>query len=357
MTLTGILQLFIWLFLIPAAAGLLCYNPYKGYERIMFLWVSGQVFLWVVFFLVSVPLIVMEASFTSLVYAYCLAVAFLLLFTIMFCVRGYWKKETQGRLVLVRGNPVKKKFKPEKFYFLLSLILILLQIVLAVVLVYRDGDDSYYVAVAEIAEESDLMYLKNVYTFGYSGLDFRRAIAPFPMWIAFLARISGTKAVITAHVAVSSAQILMGNIVFFLIGGKLFKDRRKHFFIIVSQLLILFADYSIYAPERFLITRSRQGKTTLGAILIPLFFLFFLLLSDYLGNKKKIPAALWGMLAGIQISILLCSTQGAILSGLLAAVLGICAAVVYRRWKLLLAFAASCMPAVTVFLVYLVKKL
>ena len=54
-------------------------------------------------------------------------------------------------------------------------VLLLVQLVLAVLMVYGDGDDAYYVAISAAAEESGRMYQKIPYTGMHTELDVRHA--------------------------------------------------------------------------------------------------------------------------------------------------------------------------------------
>ena len=74
---------------------------------------------------------------------------------------------------------------------------------------YADGDDAYYVAVSTITESSNTMYKVQPYSMGNTLLDTRHSLAPFPIWIAFLARISGCHPSFVAHIAVSFTLIFM----------------------------------------------------------------------------------------------------------------------------------------------------
>lgn len=63
---------------------------------------------------------------------------------------------------------------------MLAGVLLLVQLVLAVLMVYGDGDDAYYVAISAAAEESGRMYQKIPYTGMHTELDVRHGLAPFP---------------------------------------------------------------------------------------------------------------------------------------------------------------------------------
>lgn len=352
MILSGLLQLGLWLLVIPAVIGIIFYNPYKGTSGIVFSWIQGQTLLWALFFVAAVPLIIKEQSFLKLIQLYEAAVGVALAAAAVVLAVKILGRKKQAAVRLIKGNEGKKTFRAGNLFPVIFVVLLAVQLVMAVVLAYRDGDDAYYGAVANITESSNKMYLANVYSNGPMPVDYRRAMAPFPVWIAFLSRMSGFHTAIVGHVAVSAVMIFMANMILYLMGGKLFKDSKRYLFMIFAQLLILFGDYSMYTAERFLITRSRQGKAALGAIVIPLFFLLFFHLSDFMKNKKKIPPTCWLFFLNLQLSGLLCSTQGALLCTMMTVILGGLLAFSYKRWKTLVMFAAGCVPAGVVFLTY-----
>ena len=232
--------------------------------------------------------------------------------------------------------------------------LLIFQLVQAVRLTYADGDDAYYVAVSGITAESDTMYRKLAYTGGTTKLDARYGLAPFPVWIAFLAKLSGIPSVSVAHVAVPPVLIAMTYGIYYLLGSRLFAKNRERvpLFLIYTELLVLFGDYSFYTAENFMIARSRQGKAALGNIMIPMLILLLFLLLERIQEKQKITMGFWLLLFCTMTSACLCSTLGALLTCMLIGITGLCAAVCYRKWKFLLPLAACCAPCIAVAILY-----
>lgn len=92
--------------------------------------------------------------------------------------------------------------------------------------------------------------------------------------------MTGITTVIVAKTLVPVALISMTYGVFYLLGSRvLFAGEgayRKKWalpaFLLCTEVLVLFGDYSYYTVENFMIARSRQGKAALGSILIPMIF-------------------------------------------------------------------------------------
>lgn len=341
-----VLVLGLWLLVIPIlAGGIFVDSKEKRKAALPFGWISGQMLLWAAFQLLCVPLILKEKSFRLVVLLFQLGAFGLAVIGLVFWILHFRKARTG--LQVVPGQEEKKG----KFYYgMWGLFgaLLLFQMVRAVTMTYADGDDAYYVAVSTLTEESDTMYVTLPYTGGTTGLDTRHGLAPFPIWIAFLSRVSGMRAVSVAHVAVPLILIPMTYGIFYLIGRKLCgRSRRERLpvFLVFTQLLVLFGDYSFYTAENFMIARSRQGKAALGNIIVPVLIYLLILLLEKVQEGLKVGWRFWGLLAGAVIAGCLCSTLGALLACMLVGVTGLCAAVCYKKWKILIPMALCCIPA------------
>lgn len=346
------LLLGVILLVVPTMVGSLFTGVDRQHKNFPFMWISGQMLLWAGFQLIAVPLVLTEGRFEQVVglYTGCMCLC-LLVAAIVFAIR---KKRGSVKLHAVE-NPTSKEKR--KIYILWAVFwgILLFQVIQSFCLAYADGDDAFYVATATIAEESNTMYQKLAYTGGTTGVDVRYALAPFPLWIAFLARISGIQTVIVAQTLVPPVLIAMAYGVYYLLGTKLFAKQKERIplYLIFVELLVLFGDYSMYTSEKFLIARSRQGKAALSAIVIPFLFYLLLLLLQKLEENRRMSVAYWGLLVSALTAACLCSTLGAVLTCMLIGITGLCGAVCYRKWKLLIPLAACCLPCVLEALLYL----
>lgn len=309
-------------------------------------WIVGQMLLWAVFQLVCVPLVLREEEFHLVVKTFGVLSALL-------AVAGVarWMKV---RKALQTSKAEQSKINP--LWIVFGGILVF-QLIQAVRLAYGDGDDAYYVAVSAITENAETMYRKLPYTGGSAELDIRHGLAPFPIWIAFLARVSGMRAVSVSHVAVPLMLIPMTYGIFYLLGCRLFRGREKLLvpFMIMTEILVLFGDYSLYTVEHFMLARSRQGKAALGSIVLPMLVFLLLVLLEKLQEKQKLNPGYWVLLCSVVITGCLCSTMGAFLLCLMVAVTGLCGAVCYRNWKVLVPMALCCVPCVYYMLIYVMN--
>ena len=88
-----------------------------------------------------------------------------------------------------------------------------------------DGDDAYYVVQSVITDETDTLYRILPYTGFSTSLDMRHAMAVFPIWIAYLARMTGIHATIVSHSILPLVLIPLTYLIYYEIGKVLFKEK------------------------------------------------------------------------------------------------------------------------------------
>lgn len=352
MTVLRILVAVLLLLVIPAVVGSLFRREVdQNVSGPIFWWVSGQIFLWACFQLLCVPLILMEGDFKIVIAGYTLIQALAVLAAV---VRGFRKRKTVSAASWVRGFDRKKSVR--SVLWILFWALLIFQLIQAVRMTYRDGDDAFYVAITSITQEAETMYRKLPYTGFGTELDVRHGLAPFPVWISYLAKMTGIQGVSMAHVVVPVALIAMTYGVFYLLGGILLQEKKDvlPLFLIFTEILVLFGDYSFYTVENFMIARSRQGKAALGSIVIPVLLLLLLLLLRKLQEGGAVSLQYFVLLAAANAAGCLCSTMGAMLCCMLVGIVGVCGALVYKKWKMLIPMAFCCLPNVCYAFLYLV---
>ena len=346
MIVVRLLWLAVLVLVLPACVGNCFAGVDKPHKNIVFLWISGQMLLWAGFQVICVPVILTEGRLEKVVLWYGVYITGLLAVSAVLWFRNH------------KGPKAVWTQKPDREVVILWVIfgvLLLLQLVLAVVMVYNDGDDAYYVAISTAAQESGKMYQKLPYTGMSTELDVRHGLAPFPIWIAWLSQMTGIATVAVAKTLLPVALISMTYGVFYLIGSRgLSQGKNLPLFLICTEVLVLFGDYSFYTVENFMIARSRQGKAALGSILIPMIFFLLLILFRRLQEKQKITVGFWILLTAVMTSCCLASTMGALLACMLVGTAGICGAIAYKNRKILPPLAACCVPCIIYAGMYLV---
>lgn len=353
MIIVHFLMAVLLLFLLPyLAGGIFGENVDNLAKSPVFQWISGQFLLWAAFQLLCVPMILLEIDFFYVMVLYSV---FLALVAVLSVGRAVKNRKRAFAVKLFRAFD---REKGAAYYVMWAVFwgLLLFQLVQAVCMTYADGDDAFYVAVSSATQNSYTMYRKLPYTGRETELDARHGLAPFPVWIAYLAEAVGIRAVSMAHLVLPIVLIAMTYGIYYLLGRKLLQKKGEGLplFLIFTELLVLFGDYSFYTAENFMIARSRQGKAALGNIVIPMIILLLLMLFQKIQEGERISPKLYVLLTAAAITGCLCSALGSMLICMLIGTAGLCAAVSYRRWKLLIPMAFCCAPGVCFALLYLI---
>lgn len=346
-----ILILAALLLLIPVVVGSIAADVERHF---FFRWVSGQMILWAGFQVVSIPIILAKRSFQDVEFLFSGYMAAMVLLAVVVGIRRRAGHSSEKTLPGIH----KEKDAVALFLWTCVFALLLLQLVLACVLAYEEGDDAYYVSISTLAEHSGRMYEHLPYTGGGTGLDMRHALAPMPIWVAYMAGISGMRTVTTAQVALPVVLIMMSYAIYYLLGRRLFPEgrRKQPLFLLLLQLLVLFGGYSTYSAENFLLVRTAQGKAVMANIVIPFLFFVFLLLLEQLQAEDRTNPKAWLMAGVTMIAGCLCSTQGTLLTCMLLGIVGLCMVVCYRRWRLLLPLiGCGAVPACTAYVYFWLK--
>lgn len=344
-----ILVLGVLMFIVPILAGGLFHKTEKGFGRLLFMWISGQVTLWAGFQCICVPLILLQRTLSDVKWIFLGGMGVL---AIAGCV-----------ILFVAGNKAQNRWKVLKTDTQVSgrqaalwsvfFAVLAVQLILTGILAYEEGDDAFYVAISTITVDAETMYSKLPYTGGTTGLDARHGLAPFPIWISVLSVLSGVPAVTLAHIAIPIVLIMMAYAIYYVIGCHLLEKRRKYlpYFMILTEIMILFGGYSVYSAENFLLVRTSQGKAVLANIIIPFLLLLFMILLERIQRKER-TLKVWLLIALSMVTACLCSTLGALLVCILLGIVGLCILVCYRKWSVLLGMVVCCMVPVGVAVLY-----
>ena len=258
------------------------------------------------------------------------------------------KAAKTGDAVTIGRNFLSKE---EIIYLSIALGLMIFMLYKSVTLSVFDGDDAYYVSEANIINQAEWLYLLDPYTGTGIGIMWRYACAPFPAFVAMLARLSGLHAATVSHIVMPLIMIPASFIVWNEFGKKLFeKDKlRKYMFLDLMAVIALFGRYSISTAETFMLSRSRQGKEALAAFVIP--FMLVTLAKVY----EKSHAALrdFFVLLAIVLSAAICSVFGNVCA--LIVLFGWFIACVVKKRPLtdLMCSAALALPGLAMIFIYL----
>lgn len=370
-----LLMLGIWMVLVPLGIGYFALGAgkIKEIKSMGFSFGLGYILMWAVFQLIAVPFVLKAGKFRQVE-------LFFELVCLTFAISGAFLFLLHLKCGLYKGHfakwkEVSKGMKSRDGIFCLLLWGIFLagllfQVMQAYRLAYADGDDAYYIPISTAANLGGGMYAIDSYTGAPIELDMRHGLAPFPIWVSFIAAKCGVNAAVAAHSLMPLVLIPLTYVLYLEIGRLLCKDilsggkkdgqmDRKTllpWFMILVSLLQIFGNYSIYPASTFLLTRTRQGKAALGNVILPFLFLLLYQMAEEVKKQGKasMQNVLWVMAA--MTAGCLCSTMAGFLCGMLVMLTALLLFILYRKPHILWQGMLGCVPGVIYAYLYLRLK-
>lgn len=347
-----------WMILVPfgiGAAAVQVIQREKAEKRITFLLPAGLLISWAVFQLISVPFILMSGRFETVT---CIADSLFLLCSLTGWFMIWKRRHDVMPQIRKRVYQIKSGGMVNGILWVVFLAGIFFQLYKSYTLAYADGDDAYYLPISTAADLGGTMYLLDPYTGAPTTLDVRHGLAPFPIWLAYIAKHCGVNAAVAAHSLLPLVLIPVTYMIYLEIGRILCgqKDKMLPVFMLMVSALQIFGNYSIYPASTFLLTRTRQGKEALGNIVLPFLFLILLRMGQSIAGKKNrkkreiLEFVLW--IAVISTAGCLCSTMSVFLIGLMTMIIGVLLSVCFRDFYIIPVCLAGCTPGICYALLY-----
>ena len=262
-----------------------------------------------------------------------------------------WRRDG---VIFNKKNCWKQRGGLEKTQWIIVFVLIAFQVFMAVSHASFDGDDAYYVVQSVITDETNTLYRILPYTGLGTALDMRHSMAVFPLWIAYIARMSGIHATIVSHTVLPIVLIPLTYTIYYEIGKKLFKDKQEQFpaYMIIICMLHIFGNFSIYNNATFFLMRTWQGKSMLANVVIPGIFMILLWIFEGEPEKRNNRSGMWALLGLINVVAAMMSTASVFLNTFLIAVMAVVFSVQEKNIKIIFKMAACCIPCVVYALLY-----
>ena len=347
-------MLILLLLIAPFGTGLLMNRYMEAQKRSLGMaYVSGFLILLAAFQLIAVPIVFWDAwGFPTIVTVFTVVTTLFTGFGIIQALH-LWRRE--GR-VFYKRITVTKQVRVEQIQWMIVLVLIGFQLFMAVTHASFDGDDAYYVVNSVITDETDTLYRILPYTGKSTELDMRHSMAVFPIWIAYIARMSGIHATIISHTVLPLVLIPLTYLIYYEIGKKLCKEKATQLpvYMMFVCMLQIFGNVSIYNNATFLLMRTWQGKSMLANVVIPAVFMVLLWLFEEEPEKRNAKSGLWILLFLLNIVAAMMSTASVFLNTFLIAVMAVVLYLQERNWKIPLKMALCCIPCVIYAVLYII---
>lgn len=266
---------------LPMLCGLLPVNwMMPAHKNPIMVYIAGWFVLFSLFQLIAIPFIVLQISFSKLVLVFNILLPVYLVCSVLFGRKG-WRDSTK-RL----GNGIKEINIWEWIAWGVIIVLVILQMVYLYTHQFFDGDDSYYISVANDCLTFNSMYLRDAYT-GYLlfTVEIRHAISPVPVFMAWLASNTGISPTVIAHGVMGPLFVAMSYMIYALLGKHLLRHKRHlvPLFVLLLMAWYVFGNVSRYTAETFAYTRTWQGKSMFANLVIPLLYVSIL----YILEEKR----------------------------------------------------------------------
>ncbi len=263
-------------------------------------YIWGNIFLWAVFQLLSVPMGMLKVKFSVLTVVFSTIIMACIIIII-------WSYRKSFNICL---------YKIRKFGWgeVLVAVLVLVQVLFLVFRAVYDmgADDAVYVVTSLDAVERDAIATINPYTGQETGASIKILLTSWNYYISFLGKISGIPVAVIAHTFLPIALIPIAYMVYGLLAKFMYNDNRKRCisFLLWVNLIIIFGAYSMYTLTFRLDICVWQGKAVMATIMLPFLF-YYLFITQRYGKKEfvsllLIMVATWAMsLMGVGLSIVI----------------------------------------------------
>lgn len=329
----------IWMFIIPFFCGAMpVRHMEEEHKNIGMLYVSGYFVMFALFQIVFIPFIVLELPFTFGVVAYA---ALLVIYIVASDLVARRKKF--GYFADITFSHVKKTlYEKRTILWILVVLCIVIQIGISFFYQYSDGDDAFYIASSLDTLHFDTMYKRIPETGESTILDIRHALAPVPVFFAFLSKATGIHPTVIAHTLFPIVLIILTYAVYEKIARVLCRGNEKQIplFMLFVIALQVYGNVSIYTGATFFLTRTWQGKSILANLVIPAMFLCLLWMA-----QKRFRAGNFIFLLAVSTTAAFTSTLGTILALMLIGMGGLLIAVVQKDFKVLYKAWIGVLPA------------
>lgn len=357
---TGIISILFWMILVPTGGGLLITAGFSDKtDRLLRSCLLGMVAYLAIFQILIVPNMLTVNNFFEVCTAFSYTTIVLAVCGVGVYFVGIFRKKTIVSLekkTEVSSESKRKKIETVVLWGMFCVV-VMFQLVQAVRLTFPDGDDAYYVGVATYGAEISKMFSKIPYTGAYTEFDTRHCLAPFSYIISFLSRVSGLETSVIAHSVLPVLFILLAYGIYLLIAKQICNEKREvPLVMLVSSIILMFGNYSVYSMETFLMTRIRQGKASLGSFVFPLGFYFLLLLAKRKDGRKKERVILYILLALNGFVAALFSTMGNFIYPCMVVLGGICVCISQKNIKKIFPILLTCIPSGVMAALYFVIR-
>ena len=165
-------------------------------------------------------------------------------------------------------------------YFWAAVCLITALSVILTVMTYNFTlDAAYYVANVTTNVDTNMINVYDPFTGNWQDhFELRYAFATYYVNDAAICRLTGLPALVETKTVMSSAVMIMVNMLYVCICRYFFPEHRRALLMYAFMTMINFMFISIYTTSNFLMTRTYEGKSVVGNVSVVLIFVLYMML-------------------------------------------------------------------------------
>lgn len=224
--------------------------------------VTGYLLLFAIFYLITMPLLVIKASLSWLVFIFASINIILSLLSIAACYSDI--------IMSLRGYVVQVK----RFSVIMMIAILIIVFQTSVLTFYQhiDDDDAFYVATSTTAVETNTIVEIDPFTGNIlKSHRMRYVMSPYPVYTAVMSKLICIHPTIVAHTVFPAVFIPLSFMITYLLIAKFFRRKQEYieYGLLFFALLTIMGNVSIYTSSTFLLFRIWQGKAMLANIILP----------------------------------------------------------------------------------------
>lgn len=345
------LLIVVWGILIPFVLGAIWTgkNEEQSGSAIRTL-LSGVMTMLAVFQVIAVPLIVWKQPFHILCRIYVIIIVAGLLFAVVF----RWNMLIRMICAMYKNLLSCDAFT--KLILVAAICMVIFQTWMVAGTMHEDTDDARYAAESMEAYERDTMFQYHPITgekLEHPVGEMRKdVIAPFPIYIALLAKLLLLHPLIVAHVVIPLLFVPYAYCIYYLLGKQFFTGKMKenaiYFFFV--NLANCFAFASVYSLSFYFLLRLWHGKAMLIALMLPAVLLN--LIYALHENRTKT----WSVLFVTMTATAIGSSMAGIIPPILAGSMGLTESLKKKSVKPLMLCLVCCIPNIVFGVLYYMIK-
>lgn len=293
----NIVFLVVYLLFVPLMIGYLFCSKEKKEEhvKLIFSYVSGNIILWALFWLLCVPIAMLRLKFSLLVWIFNITILLLMVLS--------FKKNRTALAKSIKSNGLKLTRLNSMDCFIL--LCILAQTIVSVTFAtYIGADDATYIATSLDAVVNNSIATVRPDSGLPGAVSLKLILTSWNYYISYLSYISGVHVAAIAHTILPFTLTPMAYMGYSLLGYQIFnRDRKKtELFLFFMNLFVIFGCYSWYTASLRLTICIWHGKAVMAVVVLP--FLFYYLMDHREYHIKETIFIITIMIAACSMSLM-----------------------------------------------------